>query len=390
MRIRIFLSMIVLFTSCARAPLKDINGSMRKSDNPPVLTDSLPKETFFATLRKHIDVMKTSRQVMDPMTFGERKIAKKDYIASLERIFENQENWLDYIGSEFDFYEVYGQEDWGEVMSTGYYEPKVLGSMKPTERHFQPIYSTPSDMLSVDLNSFAFKMPHGEKLGSVPARLSNQKIVAYYNRKEIDVDNKLKDQNAVLAWLDPIDAFFIQIQGSGVVEFENGEQVRFGYAAQNGHPYVPIGRFLHEHISKEDMSMQRIRLHMKTLPKNEQQEIMNKNPSYVFFKKLDSGALTYAGMEVSPGRTIATDLKLFPKGGMAFFEIEEPTFNSAEDLTPSGWEKKPRLVFDQDTGGAIRGGGRVDLFFGQGDVAAQKAGIMKQKGKLFYLVPRKI
>ena len=136
------------------------------------------------------------------------------------------------------------------------------------------------------------------------------------------------------------------------------------------------------------MSMQRIRSHLKTLPFNEQQTILNKNPSYVFFRKLDGKALTYAGMEVEDGRTIATDLQLFPKGAMAFLDIEEPVFETEAAITPLSWDRKPRLVFDQDTGGAIKGSGRVDLFYGEGDWAAQKAGVMKQKGKLFYLVPR--
>jgi membrane-bound lytic murein transglycosylase A len=185
-----------------------------------------------------------------------------------------------------------------------------------------------------------------------------------------------------------VDAFFIQIQGTGVVEFENGEKTRFGYASQNGFPYIAIGKHLTEHIPMEEMSMQRIKLHLQTLPKEAQQEILNINPSYVFFKKLDGDAVTYAGMEVSDGRTIATDLQLFPKGAMAFLDIDEPVFNTATDIHPASWAKKPRIVFDEDTGGAIRGGGRVDLYFGQGDLAAQKAGVMKQKGRLYYLVPK--
>jgi membrane-bound lytic murein transglycosylase A len=388
MRSKILLCLLIIISSCARAPLTNIKDSMRPASTPPVFLDTLSSESFFIALREHVNVMKTSRQVMDPMIFGEKKIAKKDYIASLEAIFDHQADWVNWIGSNFDFYEVYGQQDWGEVMSTGYYEPKVAGSTKPTPIFSQPLYASPDDMITIDLKTFAHKFPKGEKLGFVQGRLNNQIVTAYYDRKEIDVDQKLKNKNLELAWLDPIDAFFIQIQGTGLVEFENGETIRFGYANQNGHPYLPIGRFLTDHIPLEEMSMQRIRLHLKTLPMPEQQKILNMNPSYVFFKKLEGGALTYAGMEVTAGRTIATDLQLFPKGAMAFLDIEEPVFNSATDVHPASWEKKPRVVFDEDTGGAIRGGGRVDLYFGEGDVAAQKAGVMKQKGRLYYLVPR--
>lgn len=386
---KIFLiSFLIILSACSRAPLKNREDLMRPAKNAPALIDSLTKESFFLSLRKHIDVMKKSNQVKDPMVFGKKQIAKSDYIASLEKIFEHEHDYLDYVSVNFESFEVYGRDDWADVMVTGYYEPKVLGSRTKTKDLFQPAYATPSDMLTIDLKKFANKFPIGQKLSNLQARVENKKILPYFDRQEIDENYKLADRNLELAWLDPIDAFFIQIQGTGVVEFEDGEKIRIGYDSQNGHAYFPIGKFLTDHIPIEDMSMQRIRSHLKTLPFNEQQTILNKNPSYVFFRKLDGKALTYAGMEVEDGRTIATDLQLFPKGAMAFLDIEEPVFETEAAITPLSWDRKPRLVFDQDTGGAIKGSGRVDLFYGEGDWAAQKAGVMKQKGKLFYLVPR--
>jgi membrane-bound lytic murein transglycosylase A len=384
-------SLIILFvmlSACSRAPLKNREDLMRPASDAPALMDNLSKESFFIALRNHIDVMKKSNQVKDPMVFGKKQIPKADYIGSLEKIIEHESDWLDYITLNFEAYEVYGRDDWADVMVTGYYEPKVFGSKTKTKDFFQPAYATPSDMLVIDLKKFASKFPKGEKLGTLTARLENKKVVPYYDRKDIDENNKLANQKLELAWLDPIDAFFIQIQGTGVVEFEDGEKLRIGYDGQNGHSYFPIGKFLTDYIPMEEMSMQRIRSHLKTLPFKEQQTILNKNPSYVFFKKLDGKALTYAGMEVEDGRTIATDLQLFPKGALAFLDIEEPVFDSETTTVPTMWERKPRLVFDQDTGGAIKGSGRVDLFYGEGDPAAQKAGVMKQRGKLFYLVPR--
>ncbi len=385
-----YLLIALLLASCARAPITRIEESMRPASSRPVFTDTLSKESFFIALRKHIDVMKTSRLVMPTMTFGEIKIPKERYIASLEEIFNHQDNWQSYIYDNFDFMEVYGKDDWGEVMATGYYEPLVKGSKAKNKIHSQAMYSTPVDMITVDLKKFAHKFSKTEKLGVLQGRLENKNLVPYYDRKNIDVDMKLKGQNLELAWVEPVDSFFIQIQGSGVVEFEDGEKIRVGYAAQNGHPYIPIGKFLTDVIPLESMSMQKIKQHLDTLSEKEKQEILNKNPSYVFFKKLDGLALTYAGMEVSDGRTIATDLHLFPKGAMAFLDVEEPVFASIKDLEPISWSPAPRLVFDQDTGGAIRGAGRVDLFFGQGDEASHKAGVMKQKGRLYYLVPKVI
>lgn len=383
-----YLLLILLITSCARAPLKSINDSMRPASSSPVLLDSLSRESFFTTLRSHIDVMKKSRMVQDPMIFGPRKIEKSKYIQALEEIFNHQDDYVDYISANFEFFEVYGKEDWSEVMSTGYYEPKVKGSREHTDIFNQAIYSTPKDLMTVDLKKFASKFPNGEKLPVLTGRLENKNFVPYFDRKAIDSDQKLKNQKLELAWVEPVDSFFIQIQGSGTIEFQDGVRERYGYASQNGHPYFALGKSLTDVIPLEEMSMQKIKLHLQTLPVLEQQEILNRNPSYVFFKKLDGGALTYAGMEVSDGRTIATDLYLFPKGAMAFLDIEEPEFENESDITPKSWKHTPRLVFDQDTGGAIRGGGRVDLYYGQGAEAAQKAGVMKQQGKLFYLIPR--
>lgn len=383
-----YIWIILLLTSCARAPLKRIEDSMRLSKTTPYFSDALSKESFLNTLKKHIEVMKTSRQVMDPMTFGDRKIAKAKYIAALEEILTHEESPLEWIRNQFDFYEVYGAKEWGEVMSTGYYEPKVSGALKKSEEFSQAVYATPDDLITVNLKNFAQKFPTFDRPGMLVGRLINKNLYPYYDRKEIDVDQALKGKNLEIAWIDPIDSFFIQIQGSGVIEFSKDKKIRIGYDSQNGHAYQPIGKFLTDVIPLEEMSLQRIRGHLKTLPLTEQQNILNQNPSYVFFKKLDTNAITYAGMEVSDGRTIATDLHLFPKGAMAFLDIEEPVFANPDDIVPMSWVKKPRLVFDQDTGGAIRGGGRVDLFFGQGAVAAQKAGVMKQKGRLYYLVPR--
>ncbi|MBC7428497.1 MAG: MltA domain-containing protein [Bacteriovorax sp.] len=380
--------LVLILTSCARAPLKRVEDSMRPAGSPPVLTDTLSRESFFATLRKHIDVMKTSRMITDPMTFGEKKISKADYVLALEEIFNHQNDWTDWISVHFEFYEVYGKDDWGEVMSTGYYEPKVMGSKIRTDIFSQPIYSTPDDLVTINLKKFADKFSKGEKLPVLAARLENSTLLPYYDRKAIDVDQKLKNKNLELAWVEPVDAFFIQIQGTGTVQFPDGEKIRFGYASQNGHPYFAVGKSLTDFIPKEEMSMQKIKLHLQTLSKDDQQKVLNRNPSYIFFKKLDGEPLTYAGMEVSNGRTIATDLHFFPKGAMAFLDIEEPEFETSSDITPKSWKKMPRLVFDQDTGGAIKGGGRVDLYYGQDESASQKAGVMKQHGKLYYLVPR--
>ena len=356
-RILLLLLSTMIFFSCSRAPLKKIENAMRPVRTLPSFVDSKSSESFFITLRKHIDVMSRSSQVSDPMVFGKVKIKKDDYIKSLTEILNHPQDWIEWIQNNFDVYEVYGKENWGEVLSTGYYEPHVYGSREKSLEYSRAIYASP------DENEINF------------------------TREEIECENKLANKNLELAWLDPVDAFFIQIQGSAVIRFSDESSLHVGFSNQNGQKYQAIGKFLTDVIPLEEMSLQRIKAYLKTLSQNDQQRILNKNPSYVYFKKLESGALTYSGMEVSPGRTIATDYNFFPKGALAFLDIEEPEFESINDMQPRSWKNSPRFVFDQDTGGAIKGGGRVDLYFGDDENAYQKAGVMRRVGMLYYLIP---
>ncbi len=387
---KIFISFVLfgVLSSCTRTVIKSPHEAMRLATQAPTIVDTHSRESFFSTLRAHIDVMKKSGLVKEQMIFGETKISKAHYVSALEEIFKHEADYVQYIQDNFDSYEVYGKEKWGEILSTGYYEPHVSGSRTPNEKHSQAVYARPNDLVTVNLKSFAYKFSVPLEHQSVRGRLKGSTVIPYYVRSEIDSDLKLQGQNLELAYLDPIDAFFIQIQGSGVIDFSDGTNMRIGYAEQNGHPYVALGKHLTHVIPIEEMSMQRIRNHLETLTPPERQKILNLNPSYVFFRLLNSQALTYAGMEVSAGRTIATDKDLMPKGALAFLQIEEPVFESTSSTVPVAWLNQPRLVFDQDTGGAIRGPGRVDLYFGSTPEAAQKAGVMKRSGKLFYLVPK--
>lgn len=379
---------ILLLASCARQPLNNVEQALRLAKNKPELIDSQSTDGFFSALEAHIEVAKKSQLVLDPLVFGKVKIAKSVYLNSLEKILMNKDNWKSYITENFDFYEVYGRDDYSEVMVTGYYEPLVTGSLKESLVYTQALYRTPSDLIMIDLKKFAHKFENYPNPPQIIGQIVDNNFLPYFTRKEIDSDKKLQGKDLEILWVKPVDAFFIQIQGSGLIQLENGERQRVGYDGQNGHSYKAIGKALTNYIPMNEMSMQKIKLHLNTLSPNDQQKIFNFNPSYVFFKKLDSLALTYAGMEVFEGRTIATDKEFFPKGAMAFLEVDEPYFSDSNSIIASEWVKKPRVVFDQDTGGAIKGGGRVDLFFGSGEIAQQKAGIMRHPGKLYYLVPK--
>jgi len=393
-----------LFTACARAPLEDPKLAFRPAESLPVLADSFSLETLSEALDRNLTAIRAGgANVPVAYNFGERVIPRADYLLALEAIkpeLESMDRLNAFITANFDFYEVYGNEEgWGRVFSTGYYDPVIEGSRRRTASHTQPIYRQPEDLVAIDLIAYGERFPDLEVIQKVKdqkrsARPSwrgryvpeRKTIIPYYPRSEIA--EGLAGKKLELAWMDPVDAFFLEIQGSGLVRFSDGTEKRFGYSAQNGYPYVAIGKFLTHIIPLEEMSMQRIRQALAAMSPAERDQVLHQNPSQVFFQELKGKSLTFSGAEVTPMRTIATDQFFFPKGTMGFLEIDLPVFADATALEPAAWDPKPRWIFDQDTGGAIRGGGRVDLYMGQGEEPARQAGVMKRQGKLWMIAPK--
>ena len=401
---RIFYIIVCIFIAgCARAPIKDRSQAMRLSTNPPLLADDLGYESLVNGLKANIFFIKNSTRASNELTIGPTKINKKKYIQALEFLLDNSTDLMTFqenIKKLFDFYEVYGLENWAQIKATSYYAPVIQGSLKPTRQFSQALYLTPDDLLSIDVDAFAevfpkwkiFKEQIMEQKTSHPivrARLTSEhKIVPYYDREDIDSHKSIEDKKLILVYVDPIKAFFLQIQGSGTIKLPDDVELRVGYANQNGHAYVAIGTLLMDKIPKEKMSMQAIEAYLRTLPKKEMQKVLNQNPSYVFFQILSGKPLTYLGTETVDGRTVATDNNFFPKGTLAFLEFEKPIFETIESTEPKAWVKSARFVLDQDTGGAIRGPGRLDLYSGSGSIAEQFSGVMKNPGRLHYLVPK--
>ena len=196
----------------------------------------------------------------------------------------------------------------------------------------------------------------------------------------------MRGRGLEIAWVkDPIELFFLHIQGSGVLRLPDGRQVHIGYAGQNGRPYRSIGRLLIDQgkISQTEMSMQRLRRHLAENPE-QRDEIMAHNESYVFFRVTETGPFGSLEVPVTPGRSIATDSRLFPKGAAALIYSEGPVLNGAGRLI--GWRPFVRFVLNQDTGGAIRGFQRADLYMGSGDDAGAHAGYMNSPGKIYFLM----
>ena len=299
------------------------------------------------------------------------------------------------------------QKKENSVLFTGYYVPTLQGSRQADVRYRFPLYQKPNDLVTVDLSQFDLhryvrklwpwleKLPFGPRLKELcwptlrGRLLESGKVVPYPTRAEIDYEGKLQGLHLELVWVDDeIDRFFLQIQGSGLVRLREGGSMMAGYAAANGHPYRSIGGWLIRQglMERAEVTMPSIRAWIRSHPERSK-EIFKVNPSYVFFRELPTPeALGCYNVPITAGRSIATDRKIFPGGALALISTELPIFSPAAELT--GWRPSNRLVLNQDTGGAIKGPHRVDLYCGDDKPAELMAGVMKQPGRLFFFVPR--
>lgn len=391
----LILLLLITLISCARKDIKLASEAMRSFPNKISLSDDLPIKDFKVGLQKHIKIlMKKPERVL---TFGDRKIFAKDYAFALKDILKisNKKDLIEHVEKNFDLMQVYGKKKWGEILLTSYYEPVYPARKKPSAKYYQPLYQLPPDLVEVDMRRFAvegvgnFETSRKKVSGRiVRTGLPFPKIIPHFSREEIDNKKKLKGKNLELYYLDPIHSFFLQIQGSGVLELANGKRVRVGYAGQNGWKYESIGKHLFHVIPREEMSLQRIEKHLRTLNKEELYDFLKINPSYVFFKILKTRGVTTFGNEVVSGRTLAVDRSVFPLGAMGYLSFQKPFFADKTVEVPTSYENKSRLVLAQDTGGAIKSAGRADLFWGEGDEALRYAGTMRHEAMLWFLYPK--
>ncbi len=264
----------------------------------------------------------------------------------------------------------------GTGIMTGYYEPVLRGALAPDDNFRTPLFARPPEL--------------AEMAGADPLRrrfgmLREGRFESFHDRGAID-DGALAGRGLEIVWVDdPVDAFFLHIQGSGRVLLPNGELLRVGYAAQNGRSYVAIGRILIERgdIPRDRMSMQAIRAWLRDLGHDRAVEMMRFNPSFVFFRRIDTltpdqGPIGALGVSLTPQRSVAVDRAFIPLGLPMFVAARDPL-----DRRPFG-----RLVAAQDTGGAIRGPARTDFFWGWGDEAGERAGRMREDAQVFLLLPR--
>ena len=261
----------------------------------------------------------------------------------------------------FEWYKASGVDGKGTVVFTGYYIPEVEGSLSPSDRYRYPLYRPPEDL---------------------------KKDVQYYTREEIDGRRILEGKGLAVAWLaDPVEAYFLHIQGSGIIRMPDGSKIGVHYAGNNGHSYVSIGRIMIDQgiIRPEDGSLQGLKRYFHDHADNIN-GILYQNPRYIFFKIDNAPATGSLRVPLTPGHSIATDPLLFPRGGLSFIRTVSPEVDPSGRVT--GWKDVKRFVVNQDEGGAIKGPGRVDLFWGEGSEAGLTAGSMKEKGELYFIIQK--
>lgn len=272
------------------------------------------------------------------------------------------------------------------ILFTGYYEPVLNASRKKTETYKYPIYSTPKDMRVLQLGQF-----HPSLAGRrIIYRMENNTPVPYYTRKEIDTDKALKNKGLEIAYTDSlVDIFFIQIQGSGQIRYTDGTKAYMLYASQTGREYVSLGSVMQKrgHLKAGNVNMFTIREFLQNNPEITE-ELLNTNPSYVFFREARDGLYGSIAQKLTPWQSIAVDSKFIPYGGFGIVDIA--LLNKIQQVPE--YAKKTRsingLVFAQDTGGAIRGN-RIDLFCGPGEVATEVAGFLAGRNPFWLLMKKR-
>ena len=352
----------------------------------PVFSDDLNGEGLKKAISAQIEKLK-QENLEQKVKFGDMFITRERILKTLEGFLglleEKGVASLDQeIPKNFFVFQSRGLNQKGDVLFTGYYQPVLDARTKSDGEYQYPLYQKPPDLQVVDLEEINPKFA-GEKIG---LRIEEGKIKPYFDRKAIDKDLVLRGKGLELVFLkDFLDRYMLQVQGSGVMKVENGQEIKVGYAVSNCFPYTSLREILvdKKKLRPDQASLKKIREYFKKNPK-EVKEYLYQNRRYIFFEKYSGTIKGSERVALTPGRSIATDKTLFPGGGLAFIQCRKPILNAQGEVLK--WEPMVRFMLDQDTGAAIKGPGRVDLFWGTGKKAGDIAGSIKEKGKLFYLL----
>ncbi|MBU1658934.1 murein transglycosylase A [bacterium] len=371
---------LVSFWGCSIEPkigkvenIADKNISTQRVSAAKILFDDLPKTYLLKNEFEQLPNWEQENYLFALNSFIESCRSKNTQILYKDLCEEAKytPDAKEFLQNRFKPYLINTEDGNDKGLLTGYYEPRLRGSLTKKESYIYPIYKTPDDLIVVDLGSIYPKLKDYRLRG----RLEGNKLVPYYTRKETKSSHINAD---VICYTDSkIDRFFLEIQGSGRVELDNGETIFIGYANQNGHAYRAIGKYLvlQNEMKIEDVSLQNIKAWLYKNP-SRIDEVLNYNKSVVYFKQKEHSATGSLGIRLTAKRSIAVDRRYIPLGSMLYLNasFKEREMNS--------------IVLAQDTGGAIVGAIRADLFLGYGEEAMHIAGELKAPLKLWILLPK--
>jgi membrane-bound lytic murein transglycosylase A len=356
------------------------------------LTDDSTKESLIACVERSLARLNEMGMGGNRAGISREKFSPENVSRTLILFREILQNTTDdaeidrQIRSNFSFWEPGRESSSDSILLTGYFEPILEGSPEPGGEYSYPLYARPPDLVEAASETTPAEASSKKRV----VRVEDGREVPYYSRREIDTEGVLQGKELELVWLkDPWERFVLHIQGSGQIRLPDGSTLRVGYAASNGRPYRPIGRYLIDQgfLDEKDISIERIREFIQNNP-GRAEEIFPYNERYVFFRLLpdSEGPQGALGVPLTPGRSIATDLTIFPPGALGYLVSRQPEVDESGRVV--GWKPVRRFVLNQDTGAAIKGPGRVDLFFGSGQRAGTAAGKMREEGRIYFLLAR--
>ncbi len=349
----------------------------------PDFSDDMAYQSFLSAAENHLEFLQ-EREKSTPIVLGEYQFSIDQAVQSIREFSEeirrnpSPENLQHYIRENYEVFQAGGRKTKRkrEMLVTGYYEPVFAGSLTRTGPFIYPIYSPPKDLVSRKI-----------KGKTLTGRMTAGGFTKYWTRAQIETENVLEGYE--LAFLkDPFDAFLLQVQGSGRIRLRDNSIRTVRFAASNGHPYNSIGKLLvdEKKLTLDEVSVPRIRKYLDRHP-NQLQRILNHNPRFIFFNWGDNNPPRgSSGVFLTPGRSIAIDHNALPGEVIAFLSSRRPVIDNEGKVT--GWIPMNRFVFPQDSGSAIRGTGRVDMFWGHGEYARAAANTMKEPGKLYFLIKK--
>ncbi len=356
----------------------------------PLFTDDLDFEHLSLAIRRNIDYLKRLRPDKT-FEYGPHRFSCRQVLESQEAFLDlismdlSEEQFNQTVRNHFEIYRAAGEEGSNKVLFTGYYAPVFDASLTRDDRYKYPLYRPPDDLVSIDLSLFHEKF-RGER---IIARIQDNRVLPYYTRYQIEIEEKLNGKNLEIAWLkDPFDVYLLHLEGAGRLLLTDGTMMDVNYSASNGRPYRSFGRYLLEngYLTRDQLSVHKMRRYLSNNPEVFS-KVLDYNSSYTFFSRVKHGPLGSINVPLTVGRSLALDARFFPKGALAFISSRKPMLDRQRKVT--GWTDFSRFVLNQDTGSAIKGPGRADLFWGSGPDAEAAAWHQKHDGDLYVLIKKR-